>query len=78
LLAGCQQRHIQTLPVLNGLSQGPDLADKNKPKITHLERQSFYIYWLGIDNFILMLVIEWGLIAAISVKLSTVNIRIDD
>ncbi len=25
-----------------------------------------------------MLVIEWGLIAAISVKLSTVNIRIDD
>ncbi len=25
-----------------------------------------------------MLVIDWGLIAAISVKLSTVNIRIDD
>ncbi len=35
-----------------GGGEGQDLADKNKPKITHLERQSFYIYWLGIDNFI--------------------------
>ena len=46
-------RKVMTPPhFIFGGGEGQDLADKNKPKITHLERQSLYIYWLGIDNFI--------------------------
>jgi hypothetical protein len=48
------QRPSTSPPILFwGGGEGQDLADrKQAKKTTHLERQSLYIYWLGIDNFI--------------------------